>query len=195
MGANPRGRSKRKRRNPAELVLMAANPAGPTRKEVKAGEMYREFHGADPQHVDEYVEPSPRAATLTELGDLLEIRVKRTAGWKIGQLELTGQGIKLASNAKGTQLYCVGGDQRISRGQLTQLGVDNSKELIDLGEANYVAYRTRKSLAGGHLASYEHTLGEETGIGPRLMYDRRGAEPRLLFAGGEYHVEAAGIVN
>lgn len=173
---------------------MAANP-GPTRKEVVAGELYERFHGEPPKHVDEYHEPSPRPATLTELGDLLELRIERVNGWKWGSLDFTGQGIKVASNAAGRQLYLVGGNQKISRGQLTNLGVDNSKDLIDLGEARYIAYRAKKQQVNGIASDYEHGLGEETGVGPRLIYDRRGPEPRILFSGGEYRIEGVGIVN
>lgn len=191
LGANPRRRRSSRAKNPAELVVLAANPS----KEIAAGEMYERFHGAAPQFTDDYHEPTPRPQTLTELGALLELKVKRDAGWKIGAFDVASNGIKLASNAAGTQLYCVGGDQKISRGQLSTLGVDNSKDLIDLGYCFYVAYRTRKAQVGGALASYEHRLGEETGRMPRLIYDRRGRQPRILFSGGEYHVEAEGIVN
>lgn len=171
---------------------MAANP---TAAESSAGELYERFHGEPPKHVDEYHEPTPRPATLTELGDLIEIRVKCCAGWKWRELELQGRGIKLASNAAGSQLYCVGGDQKLSKGDLTALGVDRTKELIDCGEARYVAYRAKKAQVNGVASNYEHGLGEETGVFPRLMYDRRGPVPRILFVGGEYHVEGVGIVN
>jgi hypothetical protein len=177
------------RANPMELVVLA-NPA-----EKAATELYEKFHGLPSEHIDHFEEPSPKGVALAELGDLLEIRVKRDGGWKWGSLDLTGRGVKLASNSAGTQLYCVGGDQKISRGQLTQLGVDNKKELIDLGEARYVAYRTAKSFVGGKTASYEHALGEENGRYPRLVYDRRGSAPRLQFAGGAYRVDAPGIIN
>jgi hypothetical protein len=176
---------------------MAANPdsAGPTPSEARAGDLYERFHGTGPQHVDEYSEPTPRPTTLTELGDLLEIRAERSNGWKWGSLDMTGRGIKLASNAAGTQLYFIGGNQKLGRGDFTRMGADRSKELIDLGAARYIAYRTKKAHVNGISSGYEHFLGEETEVFPRLMYDRRGPEPRLLFAGGAYHVEGEGIVN
>lgn len=191
LAANPAKR--RARKNPAELLVLGANPGGD--REAAAGSMYEKFHGEQPQFTDDYQEPTPRPETLTELGDLLELRVKRDAGWKEGVLDLQGCGVKLACDAAGKQLYCIGGDQRISRGMLTRLGVQNCKKIIDLGAGTYVAYRTRKSLVGGKLASYEHFLGEETGMRPRLVYDRRGPEPRILFSGGEYRVEEPGIIN
>ena len=184
--------------NPAELVVMGGNPSGvapKTRATAHATQKYREFHGADSKFVDEYQEPSPRPSTLAELGDLIELKVKRPTGWKWGEFDFTGRGVKLASTPNGTQLYLIGGNQKISRGELTHLGADNQKELIDLGEATYIAYRTRKSIVDGKLATYEHCFGEVSNVRPRLMYDRRGPQPRIYFSGGEYRVEAPGIIN
>jgi hypothetical protein len=179
--------------NPAELVVMGGNPSDG--KKASAGRKYEEFHGTSPDYVDEYHEPSPRPSTLAELGDLIELKVKRPTGWKWGEFDFTGRGVKLASTSSGTQLYLIGGNQKISRGELTHLGADNKKELIDLGEATYIAYRTRKALVDGKLATYEHCFGEVSGVRPRLMYDRRGPAPRIYFSGGEYRVEAPGIIN
>jgi hypothetical protein len=192
---------KTRKKNPSELVLMAANPAelialgaNPGRVQ-SAGDAYEEFHGEAPKHVDTYDEPSPRPATLAELGMLIELRVRRPVGWKWGSLDFRGKGIKLAQNIGGTQLYFIGGDQKISRGQLTMIGADNHKELIDLGEATLIAYRARKMQVNGIATTYEHNFGEETGVRPRLMYDKRGPQPRLQIVGGEYHVEGRGIIN
>lgn len=245
---HPHGENPCPVKNPAELVLMSANPTGrsrrnpwqiivrskishkgeevwpatfTTRKAAKeyayskfadgsvlryeripnpsqterAGELYEDFHGAAPQHVDEYSEPTPRGITLTELGDLIELRVQRDAGWKWGSLDLAGRGIKLAANPKGTQLYFVGGDQKIRRGALTELGVDNSKQLVDLGALRYVAYRTKKAIVNHINATYEHSMGEDTKEYPRLMYDCSSSEPRLKVSGGAYSVRPEGIVN
>lgn len=184
--------------NPSELVVMMANPspASPASNEIQAGsELYEGFHGAAADHVDDIEEPSPRPKTVAELGELRELQVRRVAGWKWGSFDFTGRGIRVASNAQGTQLYFIGGDQRISRGELTHLGVDNSKELIDLGEAMVIAYRARKSETDGIPADYEHYFGEETGQRPRIGYDLRAGKPRLFISGGAYHVEARGIVN
>jgi hypothetical protein len=177
--------------NPAELVIMTANPS----QLEGASDAYQEFHGESAQHVDHFDEPSPRPMTLSEIGPLLELRVKRPVGWKWGSLDFKGRGVILAQNVAGTQLYVVSGDQKISRGQLTHLGADNSKEVVDLGEATYIAYRATKMQVNGIPANYEHNFGEETGVRPRLMYDRRGPQPRIYFAGGEYRVDARGIIN
>lgn len=202
-----------RKKNPAELVLMTANPAelvlmgaNPGKKKPRKGrrnpgsleagsELYEEFHGESAQHVDTIEEPSPRPVTLTELGDLIELQVKRPVGWKWAVFDFTGRGVKLASNVAGSQLYFVGGNQKVSRGELTHAGADNSKELIDIGECMIIAYRARKTFVDGVASNYEHNFGEETGVRPRLLYDCRGPQPRLFLSGGAYRVEAAGIIN
>jgi hypothetical protein len=176
--------------NPAELVVMMANPS----QLEKASQTYEQFHGESAPHIDEFHEPSPRAVTLAELGTMIELQVKRPVGWKWGSIDFTGKGVRLASTPDG-QLYLVEGDQKISRGQLTNLGADNSKQLIDLGECMLIAYRARKAQVDGIASNYEHKFGEETGVRPRLMYDKRGREPRICFVGGEYTVRPEGIVN
>lgn len=177
--------------NPAELVVMMANPSP---LEV-ASESYQRFHGRPGEHVDEIHEPSPAPLTLSEIGDLIELRVKRCNGWKWGAFDFTGRGVRVAQNPAGTQIYFVDGDQRIGKGDLTACGADRSKMLIDLGEARYIAYRTRKAQVDNILSTYEHFFGEENGVYPRLGYDRRAKVPRLFLSGGAYHVEPRGIVN
>ena len=183
--------------NPAEL-LVAGNP-GRKRKRRNPGageqatELYEQFHGAPSQHIDDYSEPLPLPGTLAELGDLIELRVKCKAGWKLRSLDFAGTGIKLAGTPGGSQLYLVGGDQRLR--SFAAFDADRSKDLIDLGEATYIAYRTRKAHVDNKMATYEHEFGEETGVAPRLMYDKRTKEPRLFFVGGQYHIEGVGIVN
>lgn len=175
--------------NPAELVVMA-NPEAEA-----ATQKYEEFHGLPSKWIETRHEPEPRNRALAELGELLEIRVRPDGMTKWGSLDLQGKGVVLSSNAGGTQLFCVGGNQSMTPAQMSMLGADPAKEVLDLGEARYVAYRTRKAFVGGKLASYEHALGEETRVFPRLIYDRRGSKPRLTFAGGEYKIEAPGIIN
>ncbi len=182
-----------RRKNPgAELVVMMANP-GSAAQGRKASELYDQFHGEPSKFIDEYHEPSPRATTQTYLGDLIELQVQCEAGWKLRTIDFTGDGIKVSSNAAGTQIYFVGGKQNLRA--LAPFGADRTKELIDLGECRYIAYRAKKAHVNGIASNYEHQFGEETGVRPRLMYDRRGREPRLYLTGGAYRVESRGIVN
>jgi hypothetical protein len=182
--------------NPTELVVMMANPTPLNGAPLAdASETYQQFHGEPGEHIDEIAEPTPRPLSLAELGEMIELQVRREAGWKWGSLDLKGRGIRLAFNPQGSQLYFVGGDQKVSRGELSVLGVDNRKDLIDLGEAMLIAYRARKAQVDGQASDYEHSFGEETGVRPRLGYDRRGSAPRLFLSGGAYYVTAEGIRN
>jgi hypothetical protein len=190
---NSTGRSGHVKKNPAELLIMGANPASAA--EMAAGQQYEQFHGAAPKHVDGYHEPEPRPATLSEIGDLIELRAERFTGWKWGSLDFTGRGVKVAQNIAGTQIYFVGGNQKLTRGDFSCMGADCSKDLINLGSCRYIAYRTKKAQLDGIRATYEHGFGEETQQYPVLMYDKRGLEPRLYLIGGAYRIEARGIVN
>ena len=185
--------------NPAELVVMMANPhessETPSRGLAEASEVCQEFRGAPCEHVDTFVEPEPRPVTLGQLFDLVELQVKRPVGWKWGVLDFTGKGVQGGGESGTHQIYFVGGDQKISRGQLTHLGVDNEKKIIDLGECMSIAYRQKKMQVNGIASDYEHPFGDVSGIRPRLIYDRRGPQPRLLLAGGDYTITPEGIVN
>jgi hypothetical protein len=189
--------------NPAELVLMGANPGARARRSRKrnssalagATEVCEEFRGSPCPTVETYVEPEPRPASLGQLGVLVELQVKRTSGWKWGVLDFVGKDVQVAGNVGHSQIYFIGGDQKITRGQLSHLGVDNSKEMIDLGECMAIAYRAKKMQVNGIDADYEHKFGDVSGRRPRLMYDRRGPQGRLFLVGGEYTIEPEGIVN
>lgn len=213
--------------NPAELVVMMANPSPieiESRREMEeaarraagrdqdaayrrhkhrvrnsdlqdASQVCEDFRGAPCEHVDTFVEPEPRPVTLGQLFDLVELQVKRPVGWKWGVLDFTGKGVQGGGESGTHQIYFVGGDQKISRGQLTHLGVDNEKKIIDLGECMSIAYRQKKMQVNGIASDYEHPFGDVSGIRPRLIYDRRGPQPRLLLAGGDYTITPEGIVN
>jgi hypothetical protein len=189
--------------NPAELVVMMANPhSAPDARATAATpglqgatEMCEGFRGSSCEHVDTFVEPEPRPVNLGQLFNLVELQVKRPTGWKWGVLDFVGKGIQGGGEPYSHQIYFVGGDQKISRGQLTHLGVDNGKQIIDLGECMIIAYRQKKMQVNGNWADYEHKFGDVTGRRPRLIYDRRGPQPRLLLAGGEYTITPEGIVN
>lgn len=175
----------------AELVVLGNNPE----KLKSATKVCEDFHGRACDNIDTFTEPSPRSLTLGELATLAELRVQRDAGWKWASLDFSGRGVRMGSNAAGTQIYFVQGNQKISRGELSRIGVDNSKEMIDLGFCRYIAYRSDKPMTDGKSAEYEHPFGEETQQYPRLMYDNRGSEPRLFLTGGAYRVEGLWIRN
>jgi len=188
--------------NPAELVLMGANSGAgtseshPERRGLPgATEMCEDFRGSPCGHIDTYQEPEPRPQTLAQLGTLLDLYVKRSGGWKWGEIDFSGRGIKVAANPPGTQIYFIGGNQKISKGELTALCVDNTKEMADLGECMQIGYRANKAHVNGIASGYDHQFGDRTGRRPRLMYDRRGPQPRIFLVGGEYIAKIEGIDN
>jgi hypothetical protein len=163
-----------------------------------AAELYSEFHGREATGIDTYNLPDAPPATLAKLGALVELQTKRLNGWKWGAQDFSGRGVNLAASPNGRQLYFIGGDQKLCRGDLTRLGADNSRELCDLGDCMYIAYRAKKEQVDGIESDYEHSFGEESGRQPRLIYDQRNRKmPRLYLVGGEYHLDEAsrGIVN
>ena len=65
------------------------------------------------------------------------------------------------------------------------------KELAELGRLESITYSTNKR--GDGLSHYVHEFGEEGGRKPRLAVD---ADTRdLLIVGGDYDVQAKGIVD
>jgi hypothetical protein len=182
--------------NPAELVVMGANPETSSRHGLEgASEMCEDFRGGPCPHIDTYQEPEPRPQSLAQLGTLSQLEVKRSGGWKWGELDFIGREVQVAANPTGTQIYFIGGNQKISKGELTRLNVDNSKEMADLGECMLIAYRARKMHVNGIASEYGHKFGDRTGTRPRLMYDRRGPQPRIYLVGGEYIAKIEGIDN
>jgi hypothetical protein len=167
------------------------NPAGEAAEE--AAGLYQQFHGRAPKEILELQEPEARGVTLTSLGDLIELQVVPLEGRQWVQLDLSGDRVKLAANAKGTQLYFIGGNQTLTGEVLRTFGSDTSKELVELGQAATVVYRAKKSITDFKSTNWEHSFGEESGMRPILAYDARTR--RLLLVGGEYKIEAPGIIN
>ncbi len=155
-----------------------------------AAAMYETFQGKAATGATEVKEPAEPDAELAQLGELRGL-LSSVRGH--GDLELKfshGDAVKLASNAQGTQLYFIGGDQSI---ELRGLPVDAGKRYVDLGEAKDITYRAAKAHSDFQASDWVHEFGEEGGTRPRLTYDRE--RQRLELAGGSYHVDAPGIIN
>lgn len=133
--------------------------------------------------------------------------------------------VRLASSEKdpktgkivGKQLYFRGGDQEVN---LAGLKMDTPlwiRDLMELGRLHEfkrgdpklivngeevkgsITYRTRKGMDDFKLVDYWHKAGEETArkAGPAarsiVLYDY--PNKKLQLAGGQYHIEAPGIIN
>ena len=91
----------------------------------------------------------------------------------------------VAADTKG-KLWIVGKGPLLSR--KAHVG-----ERLDYGEIAAICYDTAKShIGGGKRYEYVHDFGENGGKRPRLLVDHEGMP---LISGGDYKIEARGIVN
>ncbi len=204
------------KKNPAELVIFGL-PNPDSSEAEKAAELYEEFHGEAPKETLEAQRSARMRTDYTGLGrlDTLVVadgftqeefaRFREEMGAENGNLGRVhkpantgiiefsaGDKVTLASNAGGTQLYLIGGNQDLSP-CLLDLGADPTKDQVDLGFCICVRYITEKAHVNHGSALYWHILGEESNRPPRLAYDKLKRE--IFFTGGEYVVKAPGIIN
>ncbi len=187
---------------------MAGVMGGPTKKQAReiirrltkknpdelagAEDLYREFHGREPHEILEMQESELARRDYTALGPLVELHTELPNGSKAKISFGDADAVLVVSSPNGRQLYLLGGNQDIS-GSLAGMGVDSSKELIDLGDAVFLSYDASKWQTDFKPTIWEHKLGEESGIRPRAFYDQ--LKRRIFFAGGNYRVERPGIID
>jgi hypothetical protein len=151
------------------------------------------FTGAPVEHVRVMDEPHMPAGNYAMLGKLLSLYVKPRKGGQVQEIRAAG-GTMVVSDESARQIYFVGGDQDISSGLAVFGAVDRGAGLFEIGEARRLDYRQRKEhVDHPEQDSWRHELGEENGIRPTVLYDSRAK--RLLLEGGDYRIEAAGIIN
>lgn len=158
-----------------------------------AGELSREFHGTDPRQVITMQETDVTRRTYTALGDLVQLWIRNVGGdYRTSKISFTGDRVKVASAPNGAQLYLIGGNQNIDS-HLGTFGGDVSKDFVELGQAIYISYATRKKMDDLKWTEYFHHLGEETHEPPLAFYNR--LQRRIFLVGGRYRVESPGIIN
>ena len=160
---------------------------------TQAVELYQTFHGKDPAGVIEKQVSAAMRTDYTALGDLDYLIVQPDGAAEV-KIDFGGDGVKLAAAPEGTQLYLIGGKQTLNDAALAQFTDDTSEDLFDLGEAKEVQYVARKA-PEFDTVKYFHKFGEEARGSemPRAFYD--AIRKQIFLAGGEYHVEAPGIIN
>lgn len=185
-----------------------------------AEELYQQFHGRAPDRVSQYFDVDYNShPKLSQLGLLVSLWVgercemlteesrgvvgaenldPENPGWCV-HLEFDQPFPHLAAEPDGRQLYFVGGNQDIDR-YLQKFHVDTTKDLIDLGPALVVEYRSEKRFDNFRTIDYFHGLGEKSGkflgdngLNPRLVYNR--IRRKLALYGGVYRVKPEGIVD
>jgi hypothetical protein len=188
-------------KNPGELLVLGANPKRRVQTsarrrnpdaEQRAAELYEKFHGKSPTEIVELQESDAARHVYTSLGKLVELQIHPARGGKTLAANFNGDSVTLASTPNGRQLYLLGGNQNLN-GMLEKFAADPSKDLVDLGEAHAVVYRAAKAQSGFKPGDFIHEFGEESGVRPQAFYDR--LKQRVFLMGGDYRVEAPGIIN
>jgi hypothetical protein len=176
--------------NPAELVILG-NPNRRKRNSAKGAQLYEEFHGKEAASSQVVSEPQEMPKEAVVLGDLVEMNVIGPKG--LTKISFAGDDVKLTSNTGGSQLYFVGGDQRLMPDHLHTFGLSANGHTLRLGRADSIVYQARKAMDGFQVSDYKHEFGEEGGTKPTLYFDPK--INRLYLEGGSYRVEAPGIIN
>jgi hypothetical protein len=167
------------RRNPDDDELGAAE------------RLYEEFHGREPREILELQESDETRGDFTALGELVELTIVAPNGDTV-QIQFKGDGVRVASSPDAAQLYLIGGNQDIS-GELRKFGADESKDLVDLGEAKQIVYEAAKWQTDFTAQEWKHDFGEKSGVRPRAFFDQ--LKKRIFFAGGTYKVKRPGIID
>lgn len=158
----------------------------------QAEKLYQQFQGRKPKDVLEIQQREVYQKNYAKLGDLVSL-VVLDASQKKKRIKFSdADGVMLASNPAGTQLYFLGGNQDV-RTLIEPLGADATKDLVELGPCVEVEYFTRKAFDQFQPVRYYHHLGEETGDVPVLCFDQLNRQ--LFFVGGAYYVRPEGIRN
>lgn len=178
----------------------------------EAAELREQFVGEESMNSFPADEPHMPKGEYAQLGKLVGITFKpeegaqvEGVGWYEGadkvSLHEAAKALRklldapvLVSDASGSQLYLVGGNQDLS-GMLDFVPNPrrNPEGLWELGEAQTIVYRERKAMNNFDTINYEHKFGEENGEKPMLLYDEE--KQRIIIDGGDYKVRPEGIVN
>lgn len=170
-------KKKKSRRNGEEGSLEAA------------AEMYERFHGKAPGTVTEFDMQTRYPEHFAELGKLKKLKFYLDE--MNPDFEISGFGnCKLVCTPDGSNLYFIGGDQKID---LAALDILSDKDVVELGTCHYISYHTVKGFHDFEPTTYYHEFGEEDEIVPTLSYDR--LNQRLFLMSGNYRVRPEGIVN
>lgn len=164
--------------------------SNPESEAAQAEKLYETFHQEPPREVLEFNQEIYRPKDYTVLGELIELRLR----WLGLKLDFEGEDVMLASNAAGTQMYFIGGNQDL-RDVISEAAgkIDQTKDFLFLGEIDGVVYRARKEFTNFEETDWDHKLGEDGHKRPVLMYDKLNRE--MMMVGGEYQVKYEGIIH
>jgi hypothetical protein len=158
---------------------------------LAAEAMYEQFHGRAAERTIEHSDAHEYRSELAELGNLLELRVRVPGVPAPVPIRNFGADCQATCTPDGNTIYFLGGDQRLDLAG--SLGIESDKDYVELGEATYVQYFSKKGFHNFAPTNYFHSFGEEDGIRPVLAYD--AINEKLFLVGGNYHCKPEGIVN
>lgn len=185
--------------NPAELMIMAANP----RVEVVHGdnppveEIAEAFSGTEVEFLDVYNEPHMPRGRYAYLGELLSLHIKPAKGGQVQRISFSaGKDAPIVvTDSTAKQIYFVNGNQDISAA-LSAFGAQSriGDDLLELGVGRRIDYKARKEhVAEPDEDKWKHDHGEENGSFPTVLFDTRNK--KLLYEGGDYRIEGPWIRN
>lgn len=181
--------------------------AGRKNPETTATDMYKMFHGKDPDSTVTYISEEHEHAVLWGVGDLVQLTVVTLSGKehvinvaKVPRGEQyadparmpMAERVVVAADEAGKQLYLVSGDQELDTSALG-LTDDDLKDNTLIGVVTNMVYQTEKEFHKFELTNYTHRLGEESGYQPVLVYHPQ--TPQMEIAGGRYRIERPGIID
>lgn len=189
----------RVRENPAELLVMGANP----RVEVVHGdnppveEIAEEFSGVDVKWIDVYNEPHIPRGRYAYLAKLFRLLIKPAKGGQVQRITFEGASAPIiVSDATGKQIYFVDGNQDISAclASFVTGGEMWDPLMVKLGEGREIHYLGKKHHIGDEdTDEWRHTHGEEDGALPTVLFDAH--HKKLLYEGGNYRIEGPWMHN
>jgi hypothetical protein len=192
-------------RNPAELLIMGANP----RVEVvhadnpPVEDIVEDFTGQEVKWLDVYNEPHIPRGRYAQLGPLIALYIKPAKGGQVQRIGGQGKDYAAAwagkppiivSDSTAKQIYFVDGAQDVSAALAAFGAIDRGNGIVELGQGRRIDYQCRKE----HVAEpdedlWKHDHGEENGALPTVLFDTRSK--RLLYEGGDYRIEGPWIRN
>ena len=174
-GVLKKKKKENKKRNPGSIA--------------EAERLREDFTGLPAGEIIDAQEAHMQEGAYTVIGDLLTIWLAPVEGDPNGwpsKPTINFDDTYLAVDPKDQQLYIVGGDQSLDESYLESRGIPLDTDLVALGLAHGIAYRTAKSFDGGVNREYAHRLGEESGIVPTLYYNRK--LEKMYLVGGNYSI-------
>jgi hypothetical protein len=189
------------RKNPAELMVMAANP----RVEVVHGdnppveEITEEFSGTEVKWIDVYNEPHIPRGRYAYLAKLFRLLIKPAKGGPVQRITFSEENAPIiVSDASAKQIYFVDGNQDITACVMAFNDPLPERfaahEFVTLGQAREIHYIGKKHHIGDEdTDEWRHKHGEEDGVLPTVLFDTRSK--KLLYEGGNYRIEGPWIHN